>query len=56
MSLHLFITAPWKRLRKAQPLPNVECTEREAREFFAGYWHGIALGTVIGAAAAVLIT
>lgn len=55
MNLHLHITAPFKRMRKAEPLPTVEVTERESREFFAGMWHGIALGFVIGAGVAVVL-
>lgn len=54
MNVHLYITAPWKRLRKAEPLPQVECTEADARNWFSGWWHGIAVGTVIGAGFAVV--
>ena len=54
MNVHLYITAPWKRLRKAAPLPLVECNESEARNWFSGWWHGIAVGTVIGAGFAVV--
>lgn len=55
MNVHLYITAPFKRLRKASPLPQIECTELEAREWFYGMWHGIPVGFVIGAAVAVLL-
>lgn len=55
MNVHLFITAPWKRLRKASPLPQVECTEQEARQWFSGWWHGIAIGFVVGLGAAVAV-
>lgn len=55
MNVHLHITAPFKRLQKAEALPVVECTETESRNWFAGMWHGIGLGFVIGAGVAVLI-
>jgi hypothetical protein len=50
-----FQPSSFKRMRKAEPLPTVEVTERESREFFAGMWHGIALGFVIGAGVAVVL-
>jgi hypothetical protein len=56
MNVHVLITAPWKRLRKAAPLPHLQCTELEAKHWFSGYWHGLGLGVVIGAGfAAVLL-
>lgn len=54
MNLHLFIAAPFKRLPKAQPIPSVECSEADARSFFAGWWQGIGVGFVIGVALAVV--
>lgn len=51
----IIIAAPWKRLKKAQPLPDVECSKAEAEQFFAGMWHGIALRFVMGAAITVLV-
>lgn len=41
------------RLPMPKPLPVV--TEQEAREWFSGLWHGVALGLVIGAAFGVLL-
>lgn len=55
MNVHLHITAPWKRLRKASPLPQVECTESEANAWRAGWWQGIAVGIVLGLGAAVVV-
>lgn len=52
----IIIAAPWKRMKKAAPLPLVESTELEAKSWFAGYWHGIALGFVIGAGFAVVLS
>lgn len=49
------ITTRFKRLRKPEPLPAVMGTEGEAREFFKGMWHGIALGAVMGASAVVVL-
>lgn len=54
MNLHLHITAPLKRMRKASPLPTVQCTELEAQAWSAGWWQGIAVGFVIGLGAAVV--
>jgi hypothetical protein len=51
----IIIAAPWKRMKKAAPLPVVECSEMEARQFFSGWWHGIAIGFVIGAGLAVVL-
>lgn len=42
-----------KRLSSPEPLPDV--TRGEAVSFFSGMWHGVALGCVIGAGAAVLL-
>lgn len=42
-----------KRLSSPAPLPDV--TRGEAVSFFSGMWHGVALGCVTGAGAAVLI-
>lgn len=55
MNVHVLITYPWKRLRKAEPLPLLQCTELEARNWFSGWWHGIAVGMVIGAGCAVVL-
>lgn len=49
------ITTHYKRLRQAKPLPDVECTEVMAREFFRGWWGGIATGLVCGFGAAVIL-
>lgn len=49
------ITTRFKSLRKPEPLPDLMGTKGEAREFFRGMWHGIALGGVMGAAAVVLL-
>ena len=54
MNLHLYIAAPLKRMRKAEPLPTVECTQLEAQAWRAGWWQGIAVGFVIGLGAATL--
>jgi len=51
----IIIAAPWKRMKKAAPLPVVECNEMEARNWFSGWWHGIATGAVIGAGFAVVL-
>lgn len=49
----LLITVTQTRpLRPPKPLPVV--TEKEAREFFRGWWHGLPLGFVIGVAIGVL--
>lgn len=55
MNLHLHITAPLKRMRKAEALPTVECSELEAIAWRAGWWQGIAVGFVIGAGLAVVL-
>lgn len=55
MNVHIQVTTPLKRLRKAAPLPNLQCTEMEARHWFAGMWHGIALGLVIGVSVAIMV-
>lgn len=52
----IIIAAPWKRMKKAEPLPVVECTQADAQQFFSGMWHGIALGFVIGAGFAVVLS
>lgn len=36
-------------LRGPEPLPEVQSERAEAVAWFAGMWHGIAMGTVIGA-------
>lgn len=38
---------------KAKPLPDLE--QREAASFFEGWWHGIAVGSVIGAGLTVVL-
>lgn len=38
---------------KAKPLPDLE--SREASSWFAGWWHGIAVGSVIGAGLTVVL-
>lgn len=55
MNLHLHITAPFKRMRKAEELPTVQCTQLEAIAWRAGWWQGIAVGFVIGAGLAVVL-
>lgn len=46
----ILITTSIKRMRKPRPtLPVVECTEADARSYFAGFWAGIFIGSVIGA-------
>lgn len=55
MNLHLYIAAPFKRMRKAEPLPTVECSQLEATAWRAGWWQGIAVGFVIGLGAAVVV-
>ena len=42
-----------KRLNKPQPLPEV--TEAEARSWFNGMWHGIAISAPIWTAVGVLV-
>lgn len=41
-----------QRIAPPKPLPTV--TKGEAHSWFSGFWHGIALGAVIGAAIAAL--
>lgn len=41
------------RLPAPAPLPRVE--EQEARQFARDFWHGIALGAVIGAGLMVMV-
>ena len=41
-------------LRGPAPLPEVQSERAEAVAWFAGMWHGIAMGTVIGAGVMVL--
>lgn len=48
------ILTRFKTLHKPEPLPSLMGTEGEAREFFKGMWHGIALGGVMGVAACVV--
>lgn len=48
------IPAPLRPLR-ASELPNVECSKAEAKSWFSGWWHGIAIGFVIGLGAAVVV-
>jgi len=54
IDIRVMISEPMRRLRKAAPLPQVECTEAEARHWFAGYWHGIGLGIVLGLGSGVI--
>lgn len=49
------ITTNYKRLRQAKPLPHVEPTEAMAREFFRGWWGGIAIGLVCGIAVGLVL-
>lgn len=42
------------RLPTPAPIPPVACEEAEARAFFSGMWHGIALGAVTAAALVAL--
>ncbi len=48
------IPAPLGPLR-ASELPNVSCQKAEAKSWFSGWWHGIAIGFVIGLGAAVVV-
>ncbi len=41
------------RLPNPAPLPRVE--EQEARQFLRDFWHGIALGFVLGAGLMVMV-
>jgi hypothetical protein len=41
------------RLHAPAPLPRIE--QQEARQFTSDFWHGIALGAVIGAALLVFV-
>ena len=46
-----------RTLRGPQPLPEVQSERAEAVAWFAGWWHGIAVGLVCGAGlAAVALT
>ena len=45
----------FKRMRKAEEPPTVECTQLEAIAWRAGWWQGIAVGFVIGAGVAVVL-
>jgi hypothetical protein len=55
MNVHVHVTATWKRMRKAAPLPQVECTQQDSLHWRAGWWQGIAVGFVIGLGAAVVV-
>lgn len=48
----LTVTRTSQRLRDPRPLPVV--TEKEAREFFRGWWHALPLGFVCGVAVGVM--
>lgn len=51
-----FLTIHLTRIKRmAQPAPLPDVTRGEAVSFFSGMWHGIALGVVTGAGAAVLL-
>lgn len=43
------------RLSAPSELPEVQATKAQAVEFFRGWWAGIAVGLVIGAAVGVLV-
>ena len=43
------------RLSAPSALPEVQATKAQAVEFFKGWWAGIAVGLVIGAAVGVLV-
>jgi hypothetical protein len=42
-----------KRLEQPAPMPTV--TKAEAQSWFAGWWNGIAVGIIIGAAVAAIV-
>lgn len=53
-----FITIAFTRVRrlpKPLPMPDLRGTKAEATAFFSGWWHGIAVGAVIGAGLVVVI-
>jgi hypothetical protein len=57
MSTTTRLIKPARRSTLAAPaaLPEVQSERAEAAAWFAGMWHGIAMGAVIGAGIAVLL-
>lgn len=49
------MTITQNRLSAPSALPEVQATKAGAVEFFRGWWAGIAVGLVIGAAVGVLV-
>ena len=50
-----FISTKFKKLKPAKPMPLVSDTKAEAVAFFQGWWNGIFVGVVLGAALAVVL-
>lgn len=42
-------------VKKAPPAPLPDVTRAEAQSWFAGWWYGIAVGAICGAAVGVLL-